>query len=460
MGISAAGYVLLVPGNRRRVLLDAAELGDSHYPSESVVAEPVPYFRHSNRAPLVVFASFKANYITHVAEGKRGHSAGTELTRLNLLELTTLTRPIQFDNLSIGVDARIRHHLERILAEGGILPPKTFQAFVDRIVELDEGLSDRLARFSARRLEALTDLSTLARTNLALQKEALGLALEIAGLPKDELLAWQPKDDEPRSFLEGFRDVRVREDTMLLKDFSTLPGFDAVGEVTHYGTKKFESPDDHSIRLTIIMANRTPLEEQTGADLIYFNEAYQCFVMVQYKAMEQGTNGAEFRWRGGDQFMQEVQRMEEVLYNISKIQSGRSPKGFRFSENPFFLKFCPRVQFNPDDSGLFKGIYLPLDLWKRLEGSGQLRGPNGGNLLSFRNVGRRLNNSEFVKLVGGSWVGTSIEQSAVLCELIHEVVDAGRTVTFAFEHVDVEENPGGKASERAKEEEDWISLDQ
>jgi len=36
----------------------------------------------------------------------------------------------------------------------------------------------------------------------------------------------------------------------------------------------------------VIMANRLPLEEQTGADLIYFNEAYSAFVLVQYKAME------------------------------------------------------------------------------------------------------------------------------------------------------------------------------
>ena len=213
---------------------------------------------------------------------------------------------------------------------------------------------------------------------------------------------------------------------MLLKDFSTLPGFDAVDETTHYGSRVFEDPDDPSIRLTVVMANRLPLEQQTGADLIYFNEAYRCFVMVQYKAMEQGAKEPEFRWKDGDQFMKEIQRMEKFLSNLLRISSGNSPDSYRFSENPFFLKFCSRTQFNPDDSGLFQGIYLPFDLWRRLEGSGQLQGKKGGNVLTFGNVGRRINNTEFVGLVRGSWVGTSIEQSKVLCDLVREVVSSGR----------------------------------
>jgi hypothetical protein len=44
------------------------------------------------------------------------------------------------------------------------------------------------------------------------------------------------------------------------------------------------------------------------------------------------------------------------------------------------------------------------------------------------------NNSEFVGLVAGSWVGTSIEQSAILGPLIREVLASGKMVTFAVKH--------------------------
>ena len=447
MSIKAAGYVLHVPPDRRELLLEEAEHGGSYYRSASSVAEPVPTFQHSRRAPLVVFASFEDGKVTHIADGKRGISAGTGLARLNMQDLKPLARPIGFDELQSGVPKRLQTHLKRVLLGGGILPPKTLGAFVDRIVELDASVGGQLARYSGRRRDALRRFESRAKEHLAFQKETLGIALEISGISRDELLEWQPVDGSQQSFLDGLPGVQVREDTMLLADFSTVPGFGTIDEVTHYGSKVFQNAEYPPVRLTVIMANRLPLEQQTGADLIYFNEAYQSFVMVQYKAMEIGSNQAEFRWQAGDQFAQEIERMDALLAELNKIQSGSDPDGYRFSENPFFLKFCPRVVFNPDDKGLFKGIYLPLDLWKRSNAAGRLKGSKGGSVLTFQNVGRRINNSEFVGLVSGSWVGTSIEQSAMLRLLIREVLASGKTVTLAIEHVAPEEDRGMEMEE-------------
>ena len=195
------------------------------------------------------------------------------------------------------------------------------------------------------------------------------------------------------------------------------------------------------------MANRLPLEQQTGADLIYFNEAYRSFVMVQYKAMEKRDEETEFRWQAKDQFSDELDRMETILEKLRRVQSGQNPDGYRFTDNPFFLKFCPRVVFNPDDKGLFRGIYLPVELWKRADAAGRFKGKRGGKVLTYENVGRRINNSEFVMLVAGSWVGTSIEQSAVLGDLIRTVLAAGKTVTLAIRHSD---GPVGGAMKAAE----------
>jgi hypothetical protein len=185
------------------------------------------------------------------------------------------------------------------------------------------------------------------------------------------------------------------------------------------------------VRVTVVMANRLPLEEQTGADLIYFNETYRSFVLVQYKALEKGADVHGFRWTDGDQFSGEIARMDTLLEELEKIEPDGDPDGFRFSNNPFFLKFCSRVVFNPDDRGLFPGMYLPLGLWTVLAQSGRLKGPRGGNLLTYGNVGRRLSGPEFIMLVAGSWVGTTISQSASLEAMIRAVLESGRTVTFA-----------------------------
>ena len=448
--VTAGGYILHVPADRRELLLYEAEHGGSFYGTKPYVSEPVPGFDHSRRAPLAVFACFEDRHITHIADGKKGQSAGTRLVRLNLEDLEPLKRPIAFGKILSRTEKRVRHHLKRRLDQGGLLPPKSLGAFVDRITELDSSIGPRLARFSARRARTLRRIEPRARDNLAYQKEALGLALEIAGLPREDLLAWQPSDGDQQSFLDGLPGAQVREDAMLLADFSTLPGFQPTEEVTHYGSKVFFSEQDPSIRLTVIMANRLPLEQQTGADLIYFNEAYRSFVMVQYKAMEKRDQETEFRWQAQDQFSDEVERMETLLEKLRKVPNGQDPDGYRFNDNPFFLKFCPRVLFNPDDRGLFKGIYLPLDLWKRADAAGRFRGKRGGKVLTYENVGRRINNSEFVMLVAGSWVGTSIEQSAVLGDVIRTVLATGKTATIAIRHSD-EADEGAEATMQAAE---------
>lgn len=427
--VAASAYILKVPPDRRSVILNRAE-GPSYFPNASV-AEPVPTFAHSRNAPLIVLASFQDDAISHIANGRKGASAGTGLVRLNMEELQPLARPIPFAELKNALPAKFRGHFQRTLDQSGLLPPKTLGAVVDALTRLDSSAGPRLVRFSERRGEALRHLAPEARENLALQKETLGVALEIAGIPRDELLAWTPPDGAPHSFLEGLPQVYMREDAMLIKDFSDLPGFRAISEATHYAARTFQSENDPAVRLTVLMANRLSLEEQTGADLIYYNETYRSFVMVQYKAMEKANDTHEFRWQDNDRFIEEIARMDALLAELAKIPMDKEPDGFRFSSNPFFLKFCPRIVFNPDDKGLFKGIYVPLDLWKVLNASESLKGPMGGNVLSYENVGRRLNNSEFVMLVANSWVGTTIGQSAALEGVIRSVLESGKTVTFA-----------------------------
>jgi hypothetical protein len=305
--------------------------------------------------------------------------------------LQQLHRPIKFEELVDRAPARVRSHLSRFLAVGGKLPPKTLGATVDILLGLDPALSGRLARFSELRAGRLAGLTATARANLAIQKETVSVALQIAGIGTEEVLSWSPRDTVPRSFLEGLPEARAREDVMLATDFSVLPGFEAIR--THpFAAREFRSSDDPSLRLTVIMANRLPLEEQTGADLIYYNETFRSFILVQYKAMEEGSHGPEFRWQLNDQLADEINRMDKLLVELHKLPNGQTAESFRLHSNPFFLKLCPRIIFNPDDKGLFKGMYLPLELWKCLASDPITEGPRGGRVLTYRNAGRWLTN--------------------------------------------------------------------
>lgn len=425
--VSASAYLLIVRPDRREILL-SSEPGWFGGPQ---AAEPVPLFSHSRRAPLVVLASFEDGQLTHVGDARKGAPAGTDLVRLNMTSLEALSAPIPFERIVDRVPSNVRGSLRRVIANGGLLPPKTLKAVVAVLSEIDPALGVKLNRLSESRARLIADLGDREKENLALQKETLSAALEIAGIGTQDVLEWTPATIERTSFLDGLPGARVREDVMLHADLMSLPGFAAIQEAPHIAARTFESQTNPSVRVTVVMANRLPLEEQTGADLIYYNEAYRSFVLVQYKALEKGAEEHEFRWTDGDQFTSEIERMDALLEELSKIEPDSDPDGFRFSSNPFFLKFCSRIVFNPDDRGLFPGMYLPHGLWKALATSPRLKGPRGGNVLTYNNVGRRLNGSEFTTLVAGSWVGTTITQSASLEAMIRSVLESGRTVTFA-----------------------------
>jgi hypothetical protein len=425
---SGSAYILKVRPDRRAKLLNS-EPGWFGGPQAS---EPVPTFNHSRRAPLIVLASFEDGLLTHVGDARKGASAGTDLVRLNMISLEALRQPIPFERIVEDVPAKFRAPLKKIVENGGMLPPKTLKAVVSVLSPMDARLATKLSRMSASRAQLIAELTHRERENLALQKETLSAALEIAGIGTHEILEWTPASATERtSFLDGLSGARVREDVMLHADLMSLPGFAAIQDAPHITTRTFKSETNPSVRVTVVMANRLPLEQQTGADLIYYNERYRSFVMVQYKALEKRDDEHEFRWLDGDQFSGEVARMDQLLGELAKIEADADPDGFRFSSNPFFLKFCSRIVFNPDDRGMFPGMYLPHGLWKVLTASARLKGPQGGNVLTYNNVGRKLSGSEFVTLVAGSWVGTTITQSASLEKMIRTVLETGRTVTFA-----------------------------
>ncbi len=213
---------------------------------------------------------------------------------------------------------------------------------------------------------------------------------------------------------------------MVINDMLKVPGFDLI-RTTPYSSAIFVSQTE---RLTVVLANRLPLEEQTGTDLIYFNEKFKSFVMVQYKAMEHDGNDNAFLLPN-PQLKTEIQRMDKLLEVFHECNPNDNRDGFRLNENPFYLKLCPRVVFEPDTVELVSGMYLPLDYWKFLELHPSLTGPKGGLRVTYDNVGRYLNNTEFINLVAKAWIGTNINQSAILIPIVREVVETGRAVVIA-----------------------------
>lgn len=422
----ASGFAVLLTKNRISTFLECVA-------EERAFAEPVADFQHSRTAPLVCFV-ISAGKLTHIGLGRRGVRAGTGLSRLNIDRAEEIPEPLSIRKLLNRLPKRNAASMRKRFQSGGLLTEKGFTAVVETIRQLAPQASALLDRFSEARTERIRRLSDRARESLAQQKEAVLTALSIAGLSRDPIQEWTPSDEAPVSFLDGLPSARLREDPMVVNDLQNLPGFDVV-KTYPYGAAVFES-EETSERLTVILANRLPLEEQTGTDLIYFNETYQSFVMVQYKAMDRedrrdGPAEAVYRLPNA-QLKEEIDRMDAVLGVLKACTPNTDIGGYRLTENPFFLKLCSRLVFNPDDVGLVPGMYLPLDYWKLLERDPGIKGPKGGLQITYDNAKRHFDNTSFTTVVSKAWVGTTPSQSQVLQDVIRATLETGKAVAIAI----------------------------
>lgn len=441
----AGGFIVPLSKDRMTTFLEC--VGE-----ERGFAEPVADFKHSRTAPLVCFI-VNAGKLTHIGLGRRGLRAGTGLSRLNIDQTEELSDPVSVRKLLNRLPNRNAAAVRKRFQSGGLLTEKGFRAVIESVRQLSTQASTLLERFSQVSTERIERLSAKARNNLAQQKEALATALSIAGISRKSIQWWAPSDSTPESFLDGLPSARLREDQMVVNDLQNLPGFEVI-KTYPYGAAVFES-DETSERLTVILANRLPLEEQTGTDLIYFNETYQSFVMVQYKAMEReddenGVGDDVFRLPNA-QLKEETNRMDVVLGALKACAINADIGGFRLTENPFFLKLCRRLVFNPDDVRLAPGMYLPLDYWKLLENDPGIKGPKGGLRITYENAKRYFDNTSFATVVSKAWVGTTPSQSQVLQDVIRATLETGKAVAIAIKPKKSTE-PQADDEEREEEE--------
>ena len=298
-------YILTVSPARGEELIHAAD----HW--GPTVVQPVQYFSRPTRSPFIVFTSFQSGAITHIANGERGLRAGTNMVQLRMNDLERLAWPIESSAALDAVSSRLRTHLARYFDRSGFLPRQTSKSFIAFMRKTDPKDDERLKQLQRPHGETAS-LTPTAEENLAFEKDAVGLLLRAGGMDPHILLNWRGLESEnkPDSYLGS---LPVSEDTMIRRDASTLPGFDAFrSSAMNYGAYTFRGRGWRSpTTMTIVVAHPDRLEQRTGADLIYLNQEYQSIAMVQYKAMTERNGKWEFRWQDGDRFSDQLVRSDE-----------------------------------------------------------------------------------------------------------------------------------------------------
>ena len=251
--------------------------------------------------------------------------------------------------------------------------------------------------------------------NKALQQDAVNSALRIFGFTSRHVAA--SVETAGPTALER---VPIREDAVIEHDARHIPEFSLI-ESDFTGRAVFEKGQE---RLEVITANRSPLEEVLGVDLIYLNTIKRNIVMVQYKMLEPSRDDSDTDWiyRPDAQFREQILKMKNFSFNPKPELSE-----YRINPQVFYLKFVRR------DASLGKSpITMPIDHFEALRNDPASRGPKDGFRISFDALdGRYLRQETFFDLIRSGYIGAYAENTMSLAEFIEETLRSGRAAVAA-----------------------------
>jgi hypothetical protein len=396
----------------------------------------------------IALFGFSKSTIDYIALAKKGKRVVTSKFRAEFSEMVSL------ESISVaGLEAKLSENIRRYFIRssqgvGGTVPYKTWLALINAVKEMRPNLSGDIDRLLSLRRYSGYSLHGEAAEVLLQEREALGTALDIFSgnnqLRERVLSAWAPQEDsvsEPdeatssgelsirspgqSSFLKGIPGRYLQEESALQHD---LFSWNKITPMHEAGISVFEQGNR---RLEVIYANRNPLEHTLGVDLIYYNQAYKLFVLVQYKLMRK-ENG-QMIYRPDLQLINELDRMDAFSRKYQQTDELQNHEAFRLNPDGFMFKLVPNKGLKPSSGELIKGMYLTREYMKFLMSSYGLKGVKGGSYITFDGAPRYLTNTEFAQAIHRGWIGTCGVQSNTLKELIRRYYETGRAVLLAFE---------------------------
>ncbi len=344
-------------------------------------------------------------------------------SRVNF-DLVRLISPSTLQELLKPLTTTSLGYLATKLADGNVEFQSVSPKLGERITELIR--NDTKNATALRPIIARLGLPKQFRNARALQQDAITMALRAFGVVDGAVEVALPGDT-------GLGAVRLQEDAVIEHDARSIPGWDLVNSYVT-GRAVFKRGD---AQLAVYTANKRPLEELLGVDLIYLNERRGCLVMVQYKMMEKSgqahddaehvsddeTDEVEWTVRVDSQFEAEIQRM--LVFDTDL-----SPEGpYRLNSGAFFVKLVKRYALTTTAA-----IVLSLGHLKQLIDDGQITGPMGGLRISYRGLdGHYLHSDPFIELIRSGYVGTRGATTENLRSLIEAAMKGGRAVVAAIQ---------------------------
>nr|WP_168511971.1 hypothetical protein [Streptomyces sp. S1D4-11]QIY98784.1 hypothetical protein HEP87_38495 [Streptomyces sp. S1D4-11] len=244
------------------------------------------------------------------------------------------------------------------------------------------------------------------------QHDMTRLGLSIGNIPPSRLAAWRRPNDPDAPFLAGL--ISEPYEQGLIEHDARHPGFDtdvfteagwaSEGLTTGVSFRCDIHVFEHlGSRIEVANINATPVEARLGADLIYYHEATQSFVLVQAKRV---PPTADTRWiYVDDRLLGQLDRLDQVA---ALSRPPHAPHEWRLGTDPCFVKLAYWPMDEIVAPGPAPGMYLPVPYVRMLldDETTHPHGFDGGSRLGYGYVDRYLGNTEFTALVKNGLVGT------------------------------------------------------
>ena len=342
---------------------------------------------------------------------------------------TTLDSRIRFTNarqISPSAEQDLLHLVTKTIFKSNL---STRLVSEDPVIPLSPKLSVDLVKQLAARVENREAMRAVVAQfntpkaysgNSALQQDAVDLALKTFGLPPIASAIYVKTENDRETAIQRFN---VREDAVIEHDARVVQGFTLTGsDLT--GRAVFRMGNE---KLEVITANRRPLEEVFGVDLIYLNAVKQNIVMVQYKMLEPYDKDHKIDWLyypdSDAQFQKELDRMR--LFSQT-----HSPGHLEYRINPqvFYLRFVRRHAMLGRST-----VTMPVDHFEVLRHNPENEGPRGAFRISYDTLdGRYLRQQAFLDLVRSGYIGAHAKTTADLETLIREILNGNRALVAAL----------------------------
>ncbi len=275
------------------------------------------------------------------------------------------------------------------------------------------------------------------------QRDCVGLTLEMAGL--DRKTALRSLDvgvtDEARSILDLLDNESLHEQDAIRHDERVFEGL-LNGQMRH---GVFTDGKDRAVRIHVY--DKKPLESVLGIDLLVFQEAYQSFLLLQYKMMKPSheKNGKTWSYLVDSQLRKQMELMDRAQARIYEEELPEKVMwDWRLNGCPFYFKFCEATRSTARADGLVRGLTISLEHLTHFLSLDESRGEQGGRRVGYTNCPRYLNNTQFVELARDGWIGCDRSGYEFVKGILEAGEAGGRLAMFAV----VEASRASNAIER------------